>query len=291
MVIDETINLIRELYREHLQGITVDRLIAGIFFTGVKLSNNLAGISYTPTADIHQEGGCIHVNGVPREPYHFKGLPVSDFLDLKEEGMLLRTVQIVILNALSVQFFNGNHYQVIEERDPMDLLDLRGMQNVAMVGAIPPFLKRLKKEPHLKIHLIERKKDSLAEDEIRLLVPEERITDILPRCDAVIITGAAIANGTMETLLDLTPEDATVIVAGPTAGFLPDALFARGVSIVSTVVVPDPDRALDLLAEGNGAFQLFAAKCLRKINILSSAYGLQYQSGMMGNINKQRSVA
>jgi uncharacterized protein (DUF4213/DUF364 family) len=291
MVIDETINLIRELYREHLQGITVDRLIAGIFFTGVKLSNNLAGISYTPTADIHQEGGCIHVNGVPREPYHFKGLPVSDFLDLKEEGMLLRTVQIVILNALSVQFFNGNHYQVIEERDPMDLLDLRGMQNVAMVGAIPPFLKRLKKEPHLKIHLIERKKDSLAEDEIRLLVPEERITDILPRCDAVIITGAAIANGTMETLLDLTPEDATVIVAGPTAGLLPDALFARGVSIVSTVVVPDPDRALDLLAEGNGAFQLFAAKCLRKINILSSAYGLQYQSGMMGNINKQRSVA
>jgi len=285
MVIDETINLIRELYQEHLQNITVDRLIAGIFFTGVKLSNNLAGISYTPTADIHREGGCIHVNGVPREPYHFKGLPVSDLLDFQAEGMLVRTVQIVMLNALSVHYFNGNHYQVIEERDPMDLLDLRRLKNVAMVGAIPPFLKRLKKEPHLKINLIERKKDSLAEDETRLLIPEEKITDILPRCDAVIITGAAIANGTIETLLELTPEDATVIVAGPTAGFLPDALFARGVSIVSTVIVSDPDRALDLLAEGNGAFQLFAAKCLKKINILSSAYGLQYQSGMMGSIN------
>ena len=282
MVIDETINLIRELYREHLQGITVYRLIAGIFFTGVKLSNNLAGISYTPTADIHREGGCIHVNGVPREPNHFKGLPVSDLLDLKEEGMLLRTVQIVILNALSAQYFNGNHYQVIEERDPMDLLDLRGMQNVAMVGAIPPFLKRLKKEPHLKLHLIERKKDSLAEDEIRLLVPEERITDILPRCDALIITGAAVANGTMETLLDLAKEDATVVVAGPTAGFLPDALWARGVSIVSTVIVSDPDRALDLLAEGNGAFQLFADKCVRKINIVSRTYGFQHQYAMMG---------
>lgn len=286
MVIDETIGLIRELYQERLPQIIVDRLIAGIFFTGVKLSNNLAGISYTPTADIHQEDGCIHVNGVPREPYHFNGLPVHDLLDFQAEGMLVRTVQIVMLNALSAQFLNGNHYQVVEERDPLDLLDLRRLQNVAMVGAIPPFLKRLKKEPHLNLHLIERKKDSLAEDEIRLLVPEERIADILPRCDAVIITGAAIVNGTIETLLDLTPENATVIVAGPTAGFLPDALFARGVSIVSTVIVSDPDRALDLLAEGNGAFQLFAEKCVRKINILSSAYGLQYQSEMMGNINK-----
>ncbi len=270
MVVDETIGLISDFYRERLSQITMDRLIAGIFFTGVKLSNNLAGLSYTPTADIHQEGGCIHVDGVPRDHYHFKGLPVSDILDLKDQGMLVRTVQIVILNALSAQYLNGSHYQVVEDRDPMELLDLRQLRYVAMVGAIPPFLKRLKKEAHLKLHLVERKKDSLADDEIRLLVPEEMISEMLPRCDAVIITGAAIANGTMENLLELVNDEATVVVAGPTAGFLPDALFARGVSMVSTVMVSDPDRALELLAEGNGAFQLFAAKCMKKINLLNS---------------------
>jgi len=286
MVVDETIGLIRELYGAHLQKITVDRIIAGIFFTGIKLSSCLAGISYTPVVEMHQEGGCIHVRGKEKAPFQIKGAPTHEILALKTDDLFIRTVKLVTLNALSASFMTPERYRIVEDQDPLDLLDLQRLQNVAMVGVIPPFLKRLKKEPHLNLHLIERKKDSLAEDEIRLLVPEERIADILPRCDAVIITGAAIANGTIETLLDLTPEDATVIVAGPTAGFLPDALFARGVSIVSTVTVSDPDRALDLLAEGNGAFQLFTAKCLRKINILSSAYGLQYQSGMMVNINK-----
>ena len=149
------------------------------------------------------------------------------------------------------------------------MLDLERLEKVAMVGAIPPFLKRLKREPHLKLHLIERKRASVENDEVRFLIPEEAVPDVLPQCDTVIITGAAIANGTMEALLDLTREDATVVVAGPTAGFVPDALFARGVSIVSTVVVTEPERTLDLLAEGKGAYQLFAEKCIRKINLLN----------------------
>lgn len=276
MVVEETTKKICELYQNHLQEITVDRLIAGIFFTGVKLSNGLAGISYTPTCDIHQEGGCIHIDGIPRDHYHFEDFPVLGILGLKDEGMLIRTVQIVTLNALSAHFLNANHYRIVEDNDPLDLLDLSRIKNMAMVGAIPPFLKRLKAERSLKLHLIERKKESLGEDEIRFLVPEKAIPDILPRCDAVIITGAAVANGSIEHLLHLVKKGTTVVVAGPTAGFLPDAFFSRDVSMVSTVAVSDPDRTLDLLAEGNGAFQLFAKKCVRKINILNSAYRLPF---------------
>ncbi len=269
MVIDETIELIRALYREHLRNITVDRIIAGIFFTGVKLSNGYSGISYTPVTEIHNEGGCIHVKGKQRETFRFKDTPVTDILALNTEDMFVRTVQIVVLNALSACFMNGDRYRIVEDQDPLDLLDLQRLQNVAMVGAIPPFLKRLKTERHLNLHLIERKKESVDHDEVRFLVPEDAIPDVLPQCGTVIITGAAIANGTIETLLDLTQEDATVIVAGPTAGFIPEALFARGVAIVSTALVAAPDRTLDLLAEGKGAYQLFAEQCVRKINLLN----------------------
>lgn len=269
MVVDETIGLIRELYQTHLPAITIERIIVGIFFTGVKLSNGLAGISYTPITEIHREGGCIHIKGKERDSLQFKGASVQDILALKTEDLFIRTVQIVLLNALSADFLTEARYRMVEDRDPLDLLDLSRLQNVAMVGAIPPFLKRLKTAGQLKLHLIERKKESLAEDEIRFLVPEDAIPDVLPQCDTVIITGAAIANGTIETLLDLTQENATVVVAGPTAGFLPDALFARGVSIVSTALVSEPDRTLDLLAEGKGAYQLFAEKCVRKINLLN----------------------
>jgi len=269
MVIDETINLIRELYREHLQKITVDRLITGIFFTGVQLSNGYSGISYTPITEIHSEGGCIHVKGKEREPFRFKGAPVTGIFTLDANDLLVRTIQISTLNALSVNFLTEDHYRLVGDQDPLDLLDLSRLGKVAMVGAIPPFLKRLKQETHIRFHLIERKSESVEDDETRFLVPEDAIADVLPQCDTVIITGAAIANGTMEALLDLTREDATVVVAGPTAGFLPDALFTRGVSIVSTVIVAEPERTLDLLAEGKGAYQLFAEKCLRKINLLN----------------------
>ncbi len=269
VVIDETIGLICELYQKRLQTITIDRIIAGIFFTGIQLSNGYSGISYTPIIEIHSEGGCIHVKGKQREPFRFKGAPVAEIFSLDANDLLVRTIQISTLNALSVNFLTEDRYRFVGDQDPLDLLDLSRLGKVAMVGAIPPFLKRLKQETQLKFHLIERKRESVEDDETRFLVPEDAIPEVLPQCDTVIITGAAIANGTMEMLLDLAKKDATVVVAGPTAGFLPDALFARGVSIVSTVVVAEPERTLDLLAEGKGAYQLFAEKCLRKINLLN----------------------
>jgi uncharacterized protein (DUF4213/DUF364 family) len=268
MVVDETIGLIRELYQEDLTQITVDVLIVGIFFTGVQLSTGHAGIAYTPVLEMHQEGGCIHVKGKPRESFRFKGAPVSEIFSMEANDLFIRTVQISTVNALSAGFLTDAHYRLVEDRDTLDLVDFDRLEKVAMVGAITPFLQRLKKEPNLKLHLIEKKSESVEDDEARFLVPVEAMPDVLSQCDTVIITGAAIANGTIESLLDLTREDATVIVAGPTAGFLPEALFARGVSMVSTVVVAEPERTLELLAEGKGAYQLFAEKCLRKINLL-----------------------
>lgn len=60
---------------------------------------------------------------------------------------------------------------------------------------------------------------------------------------------------------------ADVIVTGPKASILPDVLFANNVNTVSGVQVTDPDLALDVLAEGVGAYHLFGA-CVRKINVL-----------------------
>ena len=75
---------------------------------------------------------------------------------------------------------------------------------------------------------------------------------VLPLCDTAILTGSSIANGTIEDLLGYTRPGATVIVTGPTASLLPDALFARNATIVSGVKVTDQDLALDMLAEAWG---------------------------------------
>ena len=56
-------------------------------------------------------------------------------------------------------------------------------------------------------------------------------------------------------------------MTGPTASILPDVQFANNVSAMSGVYVTEPDLALDMLAEGAGAYHLFGT-CVRKINVL-----------------------
>jgi uncharacterized protein (DUF4213/DUF364 family) len=88
----------------------------------------------------------------------------------------------------------------------------------------------------------------------------------LKNCQTAIFTGATVANGSISELLALTPSDTAVAVVGPSAGFVPDPLFARKVALVGTSMITDIDRALDLLAEGGGGYRLFDG-CVRKINL------------------------
>jgi uncharacterized protein len=272
MVVDETIGMICELYEKRIREITIERLVAGIFFTGVKLSHGLGGISYTPTEAIHQEGGCVRSGHAARKSFHFRGASALDILSQRDSGKLFDTVKIAVLNALSALFLTKSIYQIVDDRDALDLIDLGAVKKVAMVGAISPFLGRLKKIRELHLHVIEKKIESFQGDDVQFYVPASEAEGLLPLCDTVIITGATIANGTIERLLCFTGKAKNVIVAGPTAGFIPDALFARGVGVVSSVLVTEPDKTLDMLGEGKGAYQLFAEKCVKKINVVNRGF-------------------
>jgi len=83
-----------------------------------------------------------------------------------------------------------------------------------------------------------------------------------------VFAGAAVANGSIESLIRMVPEHAAIAVVGPTAGFVPEPLFRRKVAMVGTSVVKNIDPALDILVEGGGAYQLFGT-CMRKINIFN----------------------
>ena len=100
-----------------------------------------------------------------------------------------------------------------------------------------------------------------------LFIPAAKGPEVLPEADAVLVTGAAIANGTIEGLLGLVNPRAQVAVVGPSGGILPDALFSRGVGLVSGALVTDPAMALELLSQGASAYHLFG-RCARKMNLL-----------------------
>jgi uncharacterized protein len=267
-ILDETVDVICEHYGERLRGITVDRLAIGIFFTAVKLSCGSGGISYTPALEIHLDPTRPPLDKEPQP--RFKGMPVIEVLASRNDSILFRTIRLVVMNALAAPLHMQGKYRVIEGPDVLDLLNLDRVKRIAMVGAILPFVNRLKDMPGLDLKVIEKKNETLSEDVRSFCVPIEQTRQALAECDLAVITGAAIANGTIDSLLDWKPPNALAIVVGPTASFVPDALFSRGVAVVSGVIVSDPDQAVDMVSEGALAYHLFH-ECVRKVSIVNSS--------------------
>jgi uncharacterized protein (DUF4213/DUF364 family) len=272
MVLDETIQLLRDLHGQGLDELRIERIVIGIFFTGVKLSDGSAGVVYTPTAEIHTRDNRDMAIDRPA-PRTLKGISVRDVLERNDASVMDRTVRLVVANALSAPFLTADRYAVWYDSDVLDHIDLHGIVKVGMVGAIRPFLQRFREMPDIDVKVIEQKKESLKVDELKYYVPAEEAANVLPTCDVVVITGAAVANDTVDELLGWTKPGAQVIVTGPTASILPDALFRRNVSVVSGIAVTDADLALDMLAEGVIAYYLFK-KCVTKINITRDGGGI-----------------
>ncbi len=267
MILAETVNLLLDLLGKEAEDITIERIIVGAFYTGVKLSDGSGGVAYTPTADLHKGSRSSLTAAERSAPTPLKGVAVRKVLEGRERSTLSDLIKLVVMNALSSRFITDDRYRIIHDANAFELLNLGKLGKIGMVGAIVPFLKRLRDIPGIDLSVIERKPESLKTEEMRFYVPADRASVILPACDTVIITGAATANGTIEELLGCTRTGATVIVTGPTVSLLPDAFFKRNVSIVSGVKVSDADKALDMLSEGVEVYHLFKT-CVRKINIM-----------------------
>jgi uncharacterized protein (DUF4213/DUF364 family) len=267
MIIERTARLLRELYGEQMKEITIERVVIGIFFTGVKLSDGSGGVAYTPVGELHGATCCPSMAAERPAPKPLRGMSVHDVLEQPRQSMLSGLVKLVVMNALSSRFLTPDRYRIMYDVDALDLIDFRSAGRIGMVGAFIPFLKQFKAIPEIDLSVIERKEETLKPDEMRFYVPADRARDVLPLCDTVIVTGASMANGTVNELLGYTRPGADVIVTGPTASMLPDVLFANNVRAVSGAHVIEPDLALDMLAEGGGAYHLFG-RCMRKMNVL-----------------------
>ena len=265
-ILDEAALRLHYLYADQLNDLVIERLVVGVFFVGVKLSNGCAGVAYTPPEVIKDAGRRILKADTPT----LHGAPAATFAKGDIPSPFAAVIRLATLNALSVPFLEEGRYCIDDSGDASGLPLLFNHRRVCMVGAIIPLLKRLKELDTTEVTIIDRKKETQAEAEAGYgtFVPPERTAETLGRCETAVFTGAAIANGSIEGLIRCVPGDAAIAVVGPTAGFIPDPLFRRNVALVGTVKVTDSDLAMEILAEGGGAYQLFG-NCVHKINLLN----------------------
>lgn len=263
-ILAEAAEILTTLYGKDLEAIYVERLIVGVFCTGVKLSSGCGGIAYTPPEAIQRAGTRILKGHNPI----IRGMRACELISGGVPGSFSDVIRLATLNALSVPFLNCDRYVVGTGNDVTEQSQLFIGRRICMVGAIIPTLKRLKELGVKDVTVIDKKKETEAEIDFGHFTPIDKTAEALALCETAIFTGASIANGTIDFLISNVPENAIIVVVGPTAGFVPEPLFRRNVAIIGTGVVTDSDQALDLLSEGGGAYQLFK-KCLRKINLVN----------------------
>jgi uncharacterized protein len=267
-ILGETIAAIGAILGTELHEITIERVVVGLFFTGVRLSNGAAGTSATPIKSIPEAVCCPSSAMAMPFPGKLRGRRAADLAREALSGHgIRRTVGIATVNALADHCWQRRPHPDVDLRhdvDAFDATDIRHGDKVVVVGAFVPFLKGLKRRGQ-DFLVLEQDPATLKADELPFFRPAERAAEILPDADVLLITGSTLVNNTLEHLLALSRPDARVTVVGPTVGMLPDAFLARGADVLGCVRITEPDAFLELLAEGGSGYHFFGRSAQKMV--------------------------
>ncbi len=116
--------------------------------------------------------------------------------------------------------------------------------------------------------IIERNPLSVREDEKRFFRPESEMVPALGESNVVIMTGTAIVNHTIDTILSHLKKGTRSAIIVPTASMVPDAFFKRGVNVMAGIRIFNPDSMISILKEAGSGYHLMK-ECSEKIAFLN----------------------
>lgn len=158
----------------------------------------------------------------------------------------------------------GNiEYWIIKDKDGFDLLKIEPHETVSLIGAFGPYIRLLKIMGN-PFFIIEKNPQTLRPDEMKFFKSESEMSSALEKSNVVIITGTAIVNHTIDTILSSIPNRARTAIIGPTASMIPDAFFKRGVHVMAGVRILDSGLMIKILKQGGSAYHLLK-ECSEKI--------------------------
>lgn len=258
---------------DEVKNLCLQRVVVGIFFTGVQLNNGIGAMCATPVKSVPAAVCCTSsVNALPT-PGKLAGKPVLDVLeDLhKPKQDLRRAIAIASLNALIETLWQTRGdppVQIAGKGDAFQLLEFKPDDKVVLVGAFPPYMRELcQRKQDFKV--LELDPSVLKPHEMPYFAPADTAPEVVPWADIFITTGTTLINGTLDALLGYVKPRARVAVIGPTTPLYPEPFKHRGVNLIGGSRVNDPQTLLDLLAEGTSGYHFFE-KTVDRISLLIS---------------------
>ncbi len=156
-------------------------------------------------------------------------------------NVIERTLGIAAVNAVS------QYYLDVSDLPDVDVVELvKDSREVAVIGNMPPVVGALR-EKGVKTFVFERNpklwdRESLS-DALEYL--------LLPGAKAVLVSGSALVNGTLDMILDRARNAEIVVLTGPTAQLHPDFVEGTGITHLAAMRVLNIERAIQKLKLGS----------------------------------------
>ena len=265
MIVNQTYRILRASRRVEFDNLTIADIRIGLFLTAIKLSDNSFGVASSLT-DNHPFSLKENRDFGDFTPSKIKGQKVSSLFEIEKESNILLSLKMATLNAISSNLISSGSYKIVNNCDPIDLLDLTRNQTITVVGAFQSYIRKISNTNN-RLYVLELNENALQPDQKKFYVPADDYPKILPDTDIVIITGLTLVNNTIDGLLSAIPEQAMVIVTGPSSSIIPDVLFANKVGIIGATQIIKPDILFDIVSEAGAGYHLFNY-CAQKICIL-----------------------
>lgn len=221
----------------------------GLGYTAVKLADGRTGVAFTFRDQA--QGSCSVFNGI--RPLSTR--PAADLLALLESQDAIEAgVGLACANAL----VNRDEAGYLDG-DILDHLDLRPEDHVGMVGHFGPLVGTIQNRAR-SLTVFERVAEPSG-----LLRPQEEAVAALPRCQIALVTATSIINHTVDGLLKAASSCREVVLLGASTPMLEDAFSVGQVTMLSGIVVKEPDEVLRVVSEGGGMRQF--SPHVRKVNV------------------------
>ncbi len=230
--------LVDQIYEETLQiahNQTVTDVRVGLGYTAVALDNGRCGVAFT----LHEKEyeSCT----VLAEAGTIAGRPASELISwIKQDDETACAVGLATVNALIAPS------EQTLEADILEQLSIGSSDAVGMIGYFGPLIDQITKKSRV-LHVFERQPIP----ELGVL-PDTAAPDLIPQCQAVIISGTTLLNRTIDGILDLCGNAREVAILGPSTPFLRKPFEKRGVTILSGIQVIDSARVLRIVSEAGG---------------------------------------
>ena len=210
-------------------------------FCALELEDGSVGLSYVllgDTLDRLRGGGESH------------GLTGADPLALArryaDADSYEKTLGFAAANALTRCLFDRAGFRPDASGDSIGQIDPQPGEQIGMIGLFRPLLGRIL-QSGARLTVVELKPELAGEaDGYRVTLDAEE----LAACGKVVSTSTLLLNDTLDRMLGCCRNARWFAMVGPGAGCLPDALFARGVTLLGGSWITDSAGFVDALKRG-----------------------------------------